>query len=235
MIGDKLSIKSEFMKSIFQSVTKNIIEHIDTILADDHVKNCSLILLVGGFSESEIVQNEIRKKFETEERRVIIPAEAGLSVLKGATITGHAQDIVTNHVLRYSYGVCSRETFDAKKHPQKYKFVDESGVDAHSIFSVLIKQNTPVEEGQVVKLQRFFPSFNPTSSVCVYAASKNVRFVDEDGCQQLCKINIMSEELKEYVGQFVSITINFIFGRTELGITVDIEETGTQFTASVEI
>ena len=107
--------------------------------------------------------------------------------------------------------------------------------DAHSIFSVLIKKNTPVEEGQVVKLKRFFPSFNPTCSVCVYAASKNVRFVDEDGCQLLCKINIMSEELKEYVGQFVSITINFIFGRTELGITVDIEETGTQFTASVEI
>ena len=95
LIGDKLSIKSEIMKSIFLSVTKNIIEHTDTILADDHVKDCSLILLVGGFSESEIVQNEIRKKFETEERRVIIPAEAGLSVLKGATITGHAQDIVT--------------------------------------------------------------------------------------------------------------------------------------------
>ena len=133
VIGDKLSIKSEIMRSIFQFVTKEIVDHISNVLADSKTKDCSLMLLVGGFSESEILQNAIRGRFESEDRRIIVPVEAGLSVVKGVAIAGHALNIVTNRVVRYHYGVSVKAKFDEKKHPEKYKIVDEVGVIGQSI------------------------------------------------------------------------------------------------------
>ena len=235
IIGDKLSIKSDIMKAIFQTVTREIVDHISNVFTDSKAKGCSLMLLVGGFSESEIVQNAIRQKFEKEERKIIVPAEAGLSVVKGAAIAGHALNIVTNRVVRYNYGIAGRKIFDATKHPEKYKVVDGANVYAKDNFVVLMKMNTSVEEGTVIEDKWCFNSFNTNSGVSVYAASKDVKFVDENGCKLLCEIIIWSNELKEYLGKLLNITINFIFGRTELAITVDITETGTRFTASVEI
>jgi hypothetical protein len=43
--------------------------------------------MVGGFSESTILQEHIKKGFP--DKNLFIPKEAGLAVLKGAVIFGH--------------------------------------------------------------------------------------------------------------------------------------------------
>lgn len=49
-------------------------------------------MLVGGFSESEVVQSIFKDSFP--KNNVLIPMEAGVAVLKGAVIYGFDSSIV---------------------------------------------------------------------------------------------------------------------------------------------
>ena len=237
IIGDKLSIKSDIMKNnIFKVVTDHIVEHVDRILDDPKIEGCSLMLLVGGFSESPIVQKTMREMFQTEERRIIVPGEAGLSVVKGAAIAGHALNIVTDRVVRYDYGTDCMVKFDSNKHPEKYKLVKEDGsVMATKEFIKFMSRNTPVKEGTVVVYKAFSNPYNDKYTTSVYASSREVQFVDEEGCIKLCTIHLYSDDLKPYIGKRLDFENRYVFGRTEIGIEVEVKQTKTIFTASVEI
>ena len=236
MIGDKLSIKADIMKNIFKFVTDQIVEHVERIVSDPKVEGCSLMLLVGGFSESPMVQKVMRERFQTEERRIIVPSEAGLSVVKGAAIAGHALNIVTDRFVRYDYGISKMVPFDPSKHPENHKqILSDDSVWANDIFLIFMKRNTSVKEGTVLNDSTYSFPFTADVYTNVYAASKDVDFVDEEGCIKLCRINLYKNELKPYIGKRLDFHWKFIFGRTEVGIEVEIEQTETKFTASVEI
>jgi molecular chaperone DnaK (HSP70) len=50
----------------------------------------STILMVGGFSECPLIQDAVQAAFP--DKRIIIPEDAGMSVLKGAVLFGHRPD-----------------------------------------------------------------------------------------------------------------------------------------------
>ncbi|XP_053400570.1 heat shock 70 kDa protein 12B-like [Mercenaria mercenaria] len=72
---DKLNINVGVSKQFIARSVSNNIEHAKRILAENECSNISTILLVGGFAESEIVQERIREAFPN--KRVIIPSESG--------------------------------------------------------------------------------------------------------------------------------------------------------------
>ena len=84
----KLQIPIEILKSLFHPTIGKIIEHIHTILKEN-TNEVDVILMVGGFAECDIVQNEFKKNFS--DKKIIVPEEAGLAVLKGAVLYGHMQ------------------------------------------------------------------------------------------------------------------------------------------------
>lgn len=77
--GDKMRIDIDLYQSFFDPVNEKIIHCIREILSKPKVIETKVILMVGGFSECEIVQDAIRKAFP--ECRVVVPHEAGLAVL----------------------------------------------------------------------------------------------------------------------------------------------------------
>ncbi|XP_045204409.2 heat shock 70 kDa protein 12A-like isoform X2 [Mercenaria mercenaria] len=99
---DKLNINVDVFKQFFASSISNTIEHVKRILAENECSNISTILLVGCFAESEIVQQRIREAFPN--KRVIVPSESGLSVLKGAVLLGHFPRIMKSRISKYTYG-----------------------------------------------------------------------------------------------------------------------------------
>ena len=235
LIGDKLSIKSDIMKNIIKYVIEQIVDHIKRIISDSNVENCSLILLVGGFSESPFVQNAIKEQFQTEGRRIIVPHEAGLSVVKGAAIAGHALNIVTDRVVRYHYGIGMNVPFHSEKHPEKFKYIEkDKSVWAFGKFKTFMFKNTSVKEGTVVKVPGHKACFHDNFYTRVYASDRDVQFIDEKWCAKLCDIHIYNDDLKPYIGKRLDFQNKFIFGRTEIGIEVEVEQTKTKFTASVE-
>ncbi|KAJ8303140.1 hypothetical protein KUTeg_019536 [Tegillarca granosa] len=58
LVADKLEIDVQILKNLFDPVVEEIVEHIRDILSKDVAAGVSIILMVGGFSESTIVQDK---------------------------------------------------------------------------------------------------------------------------------------------------------------------------------
>ncbi|KAL3879601.1 hypothetical protein ACJMK2_031889 [Sinanodonta woodiana] len=93
---DKLRISASVMKYLFFNATQSTVSHVKELMKEKIVQCVSSILVVGGFSESKMLQHAIRSSFPNV--KVIIPEEAGLVVLKGAVVFGHSQSSISHRV-----------------------------------------------------------------------------------------------------------------------------------------
>lgn len=108
-IGDKIRVNSEVATSLFDTAFTSIVSHVTSLLKKPSVVGCDTIVMVGGFSESAVLQEKIRSSFP--KMKLIIPQEAGLAVLKGAAIFGHNPDAIAQRILKYTYGQESTHEF----------------------------------------------------------------------------------------------------------------------------
>ena len=97
--GDKLRIDPDVIKSLFDETINNIISLVEDVLRKTVANDVPLLLLVGGFAECQLVQSAMKKTFPN--KRILIPEDAGLSVLKGAVLFGHKLDYITSCVMRF--------------------------------------------------------------------------------------------------------------------------------------
>jgi hypothetical protein len=71
-------------------------------------------------------------------KRIIIPEEAGLSVLKGAVLFGHKPDYIASRVMRFSYGTDISVLFDPENHEQHRKYTCDGRDRCLGIFSAML-------------------------------------------------------------------------------------------------
>ena len=77
-------MEAQLTKSLFDESCKKLVDHFHPLFTLPNVKDVSSILLVGGFAESPMLQEAVREAFRN--KKVIVPQEAGLAVLKGAVL-----------------------------------------------------------------------------------------------------------------------------------------------------
>ncbi|XP_060571607.1 heat shock 70 kDa protein 12B-like isoform X1 [Ruditapes philippinarum] len=94
----EINIDASIVKSWFDEPIKNMIDHVLKILARPDMERVGSVLLVGGFGESKIVQEEMRRRIADKE--LIFPNEPSMSVLKGAVRLGHLPSLVSARVIR---------------------------------------------------------------------------------------------------------------------------------------
>ncbi|XP_071145053.1 heat shock 70 kDa protein 12A-like [Mytilus edulis] len=83
--GDKMRAEVDVLKALYSKSMVEIICHISRVL--NHCNDVSMLLLVGGFSESEMLQHAIRKEFP--DKRIIIPEDAApFKLLYGWPVRG---------------------------------------------------------------------------------------------------------------------------------------------------
>ena len=110
-INDKLKMSPNLIKSFFNNSIDNIISHLGNILKA--IQDVDMILLVGGYAESQLVQERIKKKFENY--LIIIPQDCNLVVMKGAVLFGHNPMTISARIIRFTYGASLHPIFDPKK------------------------------------------------------------------------------------------------------------------------
>ena len=98
----KMKIDSDLIESFFDKPVENTVQHIKSLLREPSLRRCKTIVMVGGFSESAILQNATRKQIQS--MKIVIPIEAGLAVLKGAAIFGFDHTVITERICKYTYG-----------------------------------------------------------------------------------------------------------------------------------
>lgn len=89
---DKLKMEAGLFKELFREPINMLVEHLQQLMSEDNLSDVSTILMVGRFSESPIMQDAIMKAFPA--KRVIVPVDAGLAVLKGAVLFGHQSNSI---------------------------------------------------------------------------------------------------------------------------------------------
>ena len=236
--GDTLLVSSNLIKDMFKSVTDNIVNHLSNLMAN-LTDNPTLMILVGEFSLSQMVQTAINDRFKTIERTVIIPLYPEFSVVKGAAIFGHALDIVTHRVVRYNYGGKKVVPFDSKLHSENYKFYKDNKPYVN-VFEKFISIGALVKNDYEIAINRTLIEINiqDTCVLTAFYASNDVQYVEESGSNRLCfGIDFNSGNTNTFFGTCTLVNVTSRFGRTELDwrMHVDCTTMSTSFPAYLNL
>ncbi|CAG2199385.1 unnamed protein product [Mytilus edulis] len=227
---DKMRAEADVLKGLFSKSMDDIVGHISKL-----IKQCegiSMLLLVGGFSESEMIQHAIQKEFP--DIRIIIPEDAGLSVLKGAVLFGHKPDYISSRVTRYTYGIGTRLDFNRNIHDQTRLVIIDGKEMCKKCFWPIIKSNQTTTVGTKVRNRlHSTKKFEKSLVLPVYASYKeSPMFIDEPGCMHIGTVYINIPNPSEYK---LYVNVEFYFGNTELTVTTTEEVTGHTETAKFDL
>lgn len=223
---DKMIIESREMKRFFDKALLTITEKLKEILMKPDMKDANSILMVGGFSESIMLQKIISDSFS--EMRIIIPQEAGSAVLKGAVIYGHRPHIISERKCKYTYGLRIYAKFNENIH-DRCKKICADGVDiCEDIFSkhVEIDQTLRVDESQ--SSQIYHPTFPDQKAMYfeVYASTdRHPIYVTDTSCIKLGKLLVPMNDVTG--GKSREVKVQMFYSGTELGVEAITETDGT--------
>jgi len=225
-IGDKMRLEPIAAKSFFKNTTEKIVDHLQHLFSDSKAGEASSILMVGGFSESQMLCDAVQKAFP--DKRVIMPSEAGLAVLKGAVIFGHNSNVIKSRIAKHTYGMKVYRSFDPNKHPKEKMFIDEKGKQrVQGCFDKLVEIGQSVSPEIPAATKSYYPS-QGHASFCVklFASSEpSPMFVDDPGC---VAIGEMSVDCRDRKGNIGSASVSLLFGGTELMVHAVHDQTGEE-------
>lgn len=200
--------KTTLTEKVFTGPIKDIVNHLTGLFTEEDVKDIEIILLVGGFSECPLLQNEIKISFPN--KRIVNPRDGSVAVMKGAVLFGNSAEIIARkrveqgHELltdedvskcvvrrrsRAYYGVATDVPFIDGEHLAACKYTNGEGISMCSdIFHCLIKKNQEMEIGKTV-MEKTFRSFNSSeANVEIYCSSREVQYCHEEGCRKIGSI-----------------------------------------------
>ena len=216
LLGDKIRFDADFMKSLYKTTLDNIIVHVKDVMRKESANGVNTFLLVGGFSESPMVQEAVKKAFPSQ--RVIVPEDSGLSVLKGAVLFGHKPDFISSRIARFTYGVKVTETFNPEKHREEKRFMIGNVPHCNDVFSSFMKAETSVLAGK--KIMEVYGTSTPFQSqmgLQVFSTPfEEPTYIDDDGCSLLGELDVTvpNPSIEEH-----QLAVEFYFGNTELSVT----------------
>lgn len=79
---DRLHITKNLLINMFDESRDSVIQHLRMLVGKRELRDIKIIMLVGGFSESEIIQTAIKDAFPQHD--VIAPEDGGTAIIKGS-------------------------------------------------------------------------------------------------------------------------------------------------------
>ncbi|XP_045161325.2 heat shock 70 kDa protein 12A-like [Mercenaria mercenaria] len=219
--GDILRLPPEVMKGLFAKATDKIVQHIEQLLKNKEIRGVSSILLVGGFSESQIVSKSIRDYFQ--KLKVIAPGSSSSAILLGAVMYGINDKIIASRISPYTYGIHTRRKFDKKIHPKKRMVQLEGRQVVNNAFCKQIEKGETVYVGRDTKGTSFtvINRNNPLVfwKVCQTDDVAPV-FCDDTGCSCIGQLSV---RIPEHITD------------TKIGMRVYMTCQGTELQATVSL
>jgi hypothetical protein len=230
--GDKLRVQPRQVEQMFEKTCDKIVSHLKDIFSKPKVSGTEAILMVGGFSESMMLQRYIRDNFPG--MRIIIPEDAGLAVLKGAVIFGHNPKAIVSRAAKYTYGICVYQSFDRNIHPESKKVILDGVEKCDDCFDIHVVEGQEVQIGEVFGEKSYWPSTKSQTKIAlnVYTSDQtNPLFVDESGCTHIGKLDVDMSDIEKYEDR--NILVKMKYGDTELGVEAKIVKTSQILKASL--
>ncbi|KAH3834077.1 hypothetical protein DPMN_107395 [Dreissena polymorpha] len=222
--GGKLRVDADVMRSFFSSSMSKIVDHVSGLLQKPECSGVEAILMVGGYSESLLLQETTKKQFPT--LKIIVPTDAGLAVLKGAVIYGHCPSAITERVSKYTYGIEVADMFIIGEHPLSKRTVYEDGsTRCKEIFSKLVEAGDKLIVDEAQNEKSYSPIYDQQKSLAfpIYVTSdRNPKYTTDIGCKQIGSVEVPLAGS----GTERAVTVRMIFGGTEITVECEEESTG---------
>ena len=121
-----MRLKYETVVSFFSGSKERTNTKLLDLFAQRSLREVDTIIMVGGYSDSLVLQIFINETFKA--KNVIIPIEPGTAVLQGAVIFGHVPSVLAERRCRYTYGIDVCKVFGAKLHLTSKRFTYADGI-----------------------------------------------------------------------------------------------------------
>nr|CAG8618268.1 7401_t:CDS:2 [Entrophospora candida] len=167
--------------------------------------DCSVMFLVGGFSESKYLQSRIKQKFG-DKLEIAIPPNPITAIVKGACEYGLDRKIISTRVLLWSYGVeisdewqtddpLSRRTINGRIY--KFDLMARKGteVDVNKEFSTILG---PVYPNQTGGALNFF-----------YTTKYDATYCDEPEMKKLGSLDVDMPDIHLGLNRSIQVTLHF--------------------------
>ncbi|RHZ86924.1 hypothetical protein Glove_42g26 [Diversispora epigaea] len=225
---EEWEIEMDFLtvKSFFDPVVNKILDLIKAQLIKS--KNCSVIFLVGGFSESKYLQEKVMKKFENF--KIAVPPSPMEAIACGAAEYGLNIDIIKTRKLNHSFGVQSYPKFQLGDPPSRktrdgriYKF------------SLMAKKGVEVEVDQKFSTTMYpvYPNQTTILFELFYTEKFTAQYCDEPGVHKLGEVEVYLPDT--HLGLNRSVVIQLSFGAMEIIVTAKNETNGKEYHASFNL
>ncbi|XP_052238530.1 heat shock 70 kDa protein 12A-like [Dreissena polymorpha] len=145
--SDKLRLDNGLVRQFFKESVDKIVHHISELLETCKAEGVDTILMVGGYSESTLLQDVIQKEFK--KLKIIVPSDSGLAVLKGAVMFGHRPTFTIERVSKFTYSIAVMRPFDEKIHPVDKRIECDAGIICKDLFSVLVHAGLRLVVGEI--------------------------------------------------------------------------------------
>lgn len=218
--GDKLRMDAELTKALFDESCKKIVDHLKQLFRHSSIKDVSSILLVGGFAESPMLQVAVREAFKN--KKVIVPQDAGLAVLKGAVLYGHEPQTISARVCKYTYGVKMLTEFKSDIHPVSKKVLRNKVEYCDDIFSIHVRVGQLVKVGEPQVNQNYIVT-EPDQEALIFSVytsdKKEPTYTTEEGCTLLGQISLDMYDTSNGLDR--GAQVHMTFSGTEIVVTAE--------------
>ncbi|XP_052099743.1 heat shock 70 kDa protein 12B-like isoform X4 [Mytilus californianus] len=216
-------IDAELMKSFFGPTIDRIVSLVKDTSKIKAIRDVSLFLLVGGFSECKYVVHALKEALPN--KTFIVPEEAGLSVLKGAVIFGHKTSIIGSRFMIYSYGTKVFEPFDPELHEISRKKKAGGRYICTKIFDFIVRKNESVPVGTTIKREYVTDDLQQNfMDLDLYKSDSGLtKYIDEEGCYRVCKATI---DIPDPSDEQRTVEVEYYFGDTEIRMTAVERDSG---------
>lgn len=230
---DHMCIQNDEFKSFFSIPKKEIINTIKNIL--EEVGTIDTVILVGGFSGSTYLREEIKNQSAFSKIKFVCPHDPGVVVLQGAVLFGYNPRAVSARIPRYTYGIKGLKPFDEKIHPRSKHCIIDGEEKCVDVFHTLVCEGELMQYDEVKTFSgnsnhRSPQRKNISTRIEIYQA-KNVAkgklmFVTDEGFTSIGKISFKPPQ--DGWPDQVNYEAKFYFGQTH--IRVEAQETANKVT-----
>lgn len=225
---DKLRINASTFESFFTPTCRKVVKHVQNLLQSSKAEGVEFILMVGGFSESPVLQDAIKNAFSPK-YRVVIPQEAGLTVLRGAVLFGNDPDVIDCRIAQRTYGIATTRLFDSKIHKASKKIRVNGEDRCQHLFSRHVRKDDELYLNVAQAEKTYTPiKVDQTSMrISLYKSTNdNTMYIDDPGCDYLGEFDVPMTDTSGGLNREVKVWL--LFGDTEIEVKCLVVKTNTE-------
>ncbi|MDZ7966419.1 MAG: Hsp70 family protein [Nostoc sp. DedSLP03] len=220
------------MMDIFSPTLNGLIETVDEQFHTLNSRGCDIIFLVGGFSSSPILRQQIQQKFGSRVKKIVFSPSPGAAIVEGAVLYGLNPSIIPLRRSRLTYGCETSLPFDSTLDPETKKFWSSyrKGYYCKQRFDIFVKAGEPVEVNKGIEYDGYSPQQEDQKEIKFpfYSTEKQqVRYTDDPGVDKIGELIV--EIPKTEINSKHNIKVIMYFGDTEIKVEAINPESGRKY------